>query len=256
MNSGKLFVACRRSIAALPPIAVDEVVPVGDQVAERTALVAERDAAVHAARALLAQLVRPGTAGRPRSSRARAPRPAASACFVRWISMNRSALPMWTTSDQRRRTPARVLRSGARASACQHALVVARHHLHERAAGRPVRRAAPRRARCPCSARGRSSIISTSSMSSVVLERLEIDHLAVAAPREAPVGVEHVGDAAAHARREVAAGPAEHDAPARRSCTRSRDRRRLRRRRCAPLLRTANRSPATPRKYASPLVAP
>jgi hypothetical protein len=37
-------------------IAVDEVVPVGDQVAERTAVVAERDAAVHAAGALLAQL--------------------------------------------------------------------------------------------------------------------------------------------------------------------------------------------------------
>ena len=38
-----------------PAAAVDEVVPVGDQVAERAALVAERHAAVHAARALLAQ---------------------------------------------------------------------------------------------------------------------------------------------------------------------------------------------------------
>ena len=43
------------------------------------------------------------------------------------------------------------------------------------------------------------------------LERLEIDHLLIAAAREAAVGVEHVGDAAAHARREVAAGPADHD---------------------------------------------
>ena len=38
-----------------PAVAVDEVVPVRDQVAERAALVAERHAAVHAARALVAQ---------------------------------------------------------------------------------------------------------------------------------------------------------------------------------------------------------
>jgi hypothetical protein len=38
-----------------PAVAVDEVVPVGDQVAERAAVVAERHAALHAARALLAQ---------------------------------------------------------------------------------------------------------------------------------------------------------------------------------------------------------
>ena len=50
-----------------PLVAVDEVVPVGDQVAERAALVAERDAAVHAARALLAQLVARATGDRPRS---------------------------------------------------------------------------------------------------------------------------------------------------------------------------------------------
>jgi hypothetical protein len=43
-----------------PPVAVDEVVPVRDQVAERAALVAEGDAAVHAARALPAEaLARP-----------------------------------------------------------------------------------------------------------------------------------------------------------------------------------------------------
>jgi hypothetical protein len=38
-----------------PAVAVDEVVPVRDQVPERAALVAERHAAVHAARALVAQ---------------------------------------------------------------------------------------------------------------------------------------------------------------------------------------------------------
>ena len=40
-----------------PALAVDEVVPIGDQVAERAAVVAEGHAAVHAARALLAQLL-------------------------------------------------------------------------------------------------------------------------------------------------------------------------------------------------------
>ena len=38
------------------PLAIDEVVPVGDQVPERAAAVAERHAALHAARALLLQL--------------------------------------------------------------------------------------------------------------------------------------------------------------------------------------------------------
>src|SRR5262249_53333203 len=44
-----------------PAVAVDEVVPVRNQVAQRTALVTERDAAVHAAGALLLQCL-----GRPR----------------------------------------------------------------------------------------------------------------------------------------------------------------------------------------------
>ena len=57
VNSGKLLVECSRSIAVLPAAAVDEVVPVGDDVPERAALVAERDAAVHAARRLRLQLV-------------------------------------------------------------------------------------------------------------------------------------------------------------------------------------------------------
>src|SRR5919109_1127795 len=46
-------VELRKRVA--PAIAIDEVVPVRDQVAERAALVAERDAAVHAASALVAQ---------------------------------------------------------------------------------------------------------------------------------------------------------------------------------------------------------
>ena len=39
----------------------------------------------------------------------------------------------------------------------------------------------------------------------------QIDRFAIAAPPEVPVGVQHVGDAARHARGEVAAGLAEHD---------------------------------------------
>ena len=39
----------------LPVVAEDEVVPLGDEVAERTSVVAERDAAVHAPRPLVAQ---------------------------------------------------------------------------------------------------------------------------------------------------------------------------------------------------------
>ena len=55
VNSGKLLVACRRSMACAALAAPGEVVPLGDQVAERAALVAERDAAVHAAAGLAAQ---------------------------------------------------------------------------------------------------------------------------------------------------------------------------------------------------------
>jgi hypothetical protein len=57
VNSGKLFVACSAAIAFLPVAAVHEVVPVGDDVAERAAVVTKRDAAVHAARALEPQLL-------------------------------------------------------------------------------------------------------------------------------------------------------------------------------------------------------
>ena len=57
VNSGKLFVACSRSAAARPVVAPGQVVPLGDQVAERAAVVAERDAAVHAAARLPVQLV-------------------------------------------------------------------------------------------------------------------------------------------------------------------------------------------------------
>ena len=74
--------------------------------------------------------------------------------------------------------------------------------------------------------------------------------------RERAVLVVDVGDAAAHARGEVAPGAARARRRCRRSCIRSRGRRCLRRRPIAPELRTQKRSPATPRKYASPSIAP
>ena len=65
VNSGKLLVLCRRSQRLAPEAAVDQVVPLGDQVVDRAARghavdqlagVAERNAAVHAACTLHAEL--------------------------------------------------------------------------------------------------------------------------------------------------------------------------------------------------------
>ena len=58
VNSGKLFVACSRSLRLAPLIAIHQVVPVGNDVSQRAAGVAKRNAAVHAARALRLQLLR------------------------------------------------------------------------------------------------------------------------------------------------------------------------------------------------------
>ncbi len=56
VNSGKLLVACSRSDGLAPVVPVDQVVPLRDQVAQRAAVVAERDAAVHAPAGLPLQL--------------------------------------------------------------------------------------------------------------------------------------------------------------------------------------------------------
>ena len=89
----------------------------------------------------------------------------------------------------------------------------------------------------------------------LVGERFEADHAHVAALGEVAVLVEHVGDAAAHAGREVAPGRPEHDdAPAGHVLAAvvadALDDG------AAPELRTAKRSPARPRKNALPAVAP
>ncbi len=56
VNSGKLLVECSVVERRAPLVAIDQIVPVRDQVVDRTALVAERNAAIHAARGLLAHL--------------------------------------------------------------------------------------------------------------------------------------------------------------------------------------------------------
>ena len=89
----------------------------------------------------------------------------------------------------------------------------------------------------------------------VALERLERDELRVAALRELRVVVEHVGDAAAHPGREVAPvapitttrPPVMYSQPWSPTPSTTAE---------APELRTANRSPAMPRKNARPEVAP
>ena len=233
----------------LPALAVDEIVPVGDQVAERTALMAERNAAVHAARALVAHLALRARADRPRcQSRTRSW--IGRACgLARLISMKPVTLPIGTaptsSSNAGSRDSAR-----ACASAMQHALVVARHDLDETCARATSQSASSdsRHACCRCSARGSQQHVATTSDRVVASSRPSSSTISrLQRLPEVAARVEHVGDAAAHAGGEVAAGPAEHDARARRSCTRSRDRRRPRRRRRAPLLRTAKRSPAMPR---------
>ncbi len=102
--------------------------------------------------------------------------------------------------------PARAGRACSRAaspSRTRRAREQASHSASTRAAtGESVRR--------PC-----SSIIARSSIASASESCFEADHAHVAALGELAVLVEHVGDAAAHARREVASGRAEHDdAPA------------------------------------------
>ena len=73
VNSGKLLVECRLSSAVAPLVAIDQVVPVRDLVVDRAALVTERNAAIHAARRLLAHLGRPAAAGRIPSRSSSAP---------------------------------------------------------------------------------------------------------------------------------------------------------------------------------------
>ena len=120
----------------------------------------------------------------------------------------------------------------------ERAPVVARHHLDEPLARRPV----PRREHVAADERaGARGVLGDQRLDLgrvVVGQLLEVDELEVAAALELPVDVVHVRDPAAHPSREVAAGRARARPRGRRSCTRSHDRprprRRPARRSCAP----------------------
>ena len=192
-----------------------EVVPLGDQVAERAALVAERDAAVHAATGLAAQLggvallvdlfpvhdahrTRGAASGSSRS--------------VRLQEALRGQPPVTSRIRAQTTSP-----SGSSPSSTalwrvrEHRGVVARQHLGESVERGVARRraAAPRPAesvssRC-CSSRSRtisrSALPSGCSSSSPRAQRLAVHPLLAE--------VEHVGGAARHAGTEVAPGLAE-----------------------------------------------
>ncbi len=145
----------------LPAVAVDEVVPVGDEVAQRAAVVAEGDAAFHAAGALVAQLG-DGTLGDELLVVARALAGIAIGDAVALYLKEPAQL-----AHQARHSPPPTLSRLSRQFA-QHALVVVGHHLHEGAARRA---AAPsvqaRRARRSSRCAGEcSSIIARSSIAS------------------------------------------------------------------------------------------
>ena len=111
-----------------PPVAVHEVVPLGDQVAQRTAVVAERDTAVHAAAGLVAKGVVAGSPRRPLSSPAAAAERADGSgspdvCASEIHSDQPRAAAMIASSTS--------LPAPGLGDRLEHPLVVARHHLHE-----------------------------------------------------------------------------------------------------------------------------
>ena len=146
------LVQARQRLAPLP--AVDEVVPLGDEVVDRAARgparqhrprVAEGDAAIHAARPLLlAASSRAGGRGTP-SSRARASCGSRPGGSRRSNSMKPVSLPMALLTSHRgaRRRVEFSSKAAISASSCdrpwlahlllrlEHALVVVRHHAHE-----------------------------------------------------------------------------------------------------------------------------
>ena len=131
VNSGKLFVACSRSAAARQSPGVDQVVPLRDQVAERAARMAERDAAVHAPPGLplklagaelgvdLAPVPDPDVDRPPRRRLPRRGQEAPRVSHCPLLSQLAAAITASLTS-----TPSRSAWRGGG----QHSLVVTRHH--------------------------------------------------------------------------------------------------------------------------------
>ncbi len=228
-------------------VAVDEVVPVGDQVAERAAVVAERHAAVHAARALLAQL----------RDRAREQELAVVVDALGRVALGDAVPldlqeaaelahqpPVSPTGVERTRAHRTAVARGARrerlflGELAQHALVVVRHHLHERAR----RAAAPTREH----ARGDRRVGAAQVLfdQRAQLDRVGLGGLLRSRPCPCCSAARRCRPRRARRRRRRSCRPrscarsARARRRARRSCTRSRGRRRPRRpptrRSCAP----------------------
>ena len=193
VSSGKLLVECRRSLASSPVAAVHEVVPVGDEVAERAARVAERHAARHAAARLLAHLA----LGRVQvhvavvAAGARAARAAGRA----------AAAPRGIRADQPRAPSSSGSRSAAmRSRSCGMTSTNCATDVSQSASSAAA-------TSLPVSSRWRSS---SSRSAAVVADGAQQHHVAVDAARVLAVRIPEVGDAARHAGGEVAADRAEH----------------------------------------------
>ncbi len=255
VHSGKLFVACRRSIAVCqrfgrPDRSSRESDCRAGSPGGRTECCSPCSARPVRATATRA------SAGRPLASRAAVRRRAVALALARSISRN----PRDVTHAPPRpvpRTPAPDARRARAprppAPACSRAASPSRTAC---ACVRPVVEQPLRVARCRCTATCRSIRSRTSGHVAGVVEssRSTIARLQRAAERS--VRVEHVRDAAAHAGGEVAPRPAQHDDAPAGHVLAAVIADALDHRRCAPLLRTAKRSPARPRTNASPPVAP
>ena len=180
-----------------PAAGADELVPVGYEVAQRAAGVAERHAAAHAPGGLLAHQGRPRRAGPGRgdrgSARATGPvrrRPAREGDEAARVSHRPAPASAAGRLGGRPRAAAAGRRGITLTNACER---------------RPARhRAAARRRRSPCAARWRSSRSRTSgSSASPGGSRRDRSH--VAARGELAVGIEHERHAAGHARRRSCA---------------------------------------------------
>ena len=244
VNSGKLLVECRSSSASLPLVAVDQVVPVRDQVVDRAAVVAERDAAIHAARAPARAASAAGSgrtnslpvsSGAPRPARSRGPgaRSRGSRWACPWLAIPLRSDALFGGDGGRRRALGAPCRSARGGSPCgitltkrlQRVVPVVQQDLGARAlpvcrwwrSTRMRRRSASKRSMSPMPLS--STLIgalvrparrrprrrdATPTGSSSTIAVLQ------SSPKRA-VGIVDVGDAARHAGGEVAPGVAQHD---------------------------------------------
>src|SRR5215471_222740 len=130
-------------------------------------------------------------------------------CFCRWISMNPVTLPM--NDLEIRQHDWREFDLAELRFPFEHALVVARHHLHEQ-----LRRDGPIRQQLACQRALRVPDMALEQFLHelrvvIFLEQLELDELRIAAPWKCRLRIVDVRDAAAHAGREIASGFSQDD---------------------------------------------